>query len=313
MLTKSSEKVGTQHYCESCDYSTSRSDNYSKHLLTAKHINLTLLNKKVGEVVKVGEHTSSDDISSYSCDNCTKKYKTRAGLWYHKKKCSQKEEDKIENTLALLNTSTISKIENNLILELLKQNGELQKKIIEMAKEPHDNIAIRNNNGTVNNNNNKTFNLQFFLNETCKDAMNINQFIDNIQVSFEDIENLGNNGYVKGITDIIVKELNTLDVTQRPFHCTDVKRETMYIKDNNSWDKDSENLTKMKNAITKVVHKNKVKTKEWCQEHPNIGVLDSGDNKTYMKLFEELMAQPDENKAKTKVIQLLAKAAQLKR
>ena len=95
-----------------------------------------------------------------------------------------------------------------------------------MAKEPQ----TFNNNGTVNNN--KTFNLQFFLNETCKDAMNINQFIDNIQVSFEDIENLGNNGYVKGITDIIVKELNTLDVTQRPFHCTDVKRETMYIKDN---------------------------------------------------------------------------------
>ena len=312
MVTKSSQKVATKYYCEECHYSTSRSDNYAKHLLTAKHKTVTLLNTKVGKVGKVGEHASSGDVSCHSCDKCNKNYKSRKGLWYHKKKCSQKEEEKRENTMELtIPTNAISQIESNLILELLKQNGELQNRIIEMTKEPHDNIAIRNNNGTVNNN--KTFNLQFFLNETCKDAMNISQFIDNINVSFEDIENLSNNGYVRGITDIIVKELNTLDVTQRPFHCTDVKRETMYIKDNNNWDKDSENLTKMKNVITKVVHKNKAKTKEWCQEHPNSGVLDSGDNKTYMKLFEELMAQPDENKAKTKVIQLLAKAAQLKR
>jgi hypothetical protein len=305
MATEISEPQEHKFICELCVYSTCRSDNYAKHLLTAKHKKVVNINKKVGE-------PNLKDGSSYLCEQCTKKYKSRVGLWRHKKKCSQKEEEKLENTMELtIPTNAISQVESNLIIELLKQNGELQKKIIEMAKESHDNIAIRNNNGTVNNN--KTFNLQFFLNETCKDAMNINQFIDNIQVSFEDIENLGNNGYVKGITDIIVKELNTLDVTQRPFHCTDVKRETMYIKDNNSWDKDSENLTKMKNAITKVVHKNKVKTKEWCQEHPNIGVLDSGDNKTYMKLFEELMAQPDENKAKTKVIQLLAKAAQLKR
>ena len=307
MVTESSQKVAEKYYCEDCDYSTCKTNNFSKHLLTAKHINLTFLNTKVAKVAKVATEQIPNDISCYSCDKCNKNYKSRKGLWSHKKKCSQKEEEKLENTIALLNTGTISQIESNLILELLKQNGELQKKIIEMAKEPQ----TFNNNGTVNNN--KTFNLQFFLNETCKDAMNINQFIDNIQVSFEDIENLSNNGYVKGITDIIVKELNTLDVTQRPFHCTDVKRETMYIKDNNSWDKDSENLTKMKNVITKVVHKNKAKTKEWCQEHPNIGVLDTGDNKTYMRLFEELMAQPDENKAKTKVIQLLAKAAQLKR
>jgi hypothetical protein len=311
MVIESSQKVANKYYCEACDYGTSKTNNFTKHLLTAKHKTAIVSDQKVAKVAKVATEQIPNDVSCYSCEKCSKNYKSRKGLWSHKKKCSQKEEEKIENTIALLNTGTISKIESNLIMELLKQNGELQKKIIEMAKESHDNIAIRNNNGTVNNN--KTFNLQFFLNETCKDAMNINQFIDNIQVSFEDIENLGNNGYVKGITDIIVKELNTLDVTQRPFHCTDVKRETMYIKDNNSWDKDSENLTKMKNAITKVVHKNKVKTKEWCQEHPNIGVLDSGDNKTYMKLFEELMAQPDENKAKTKVIQLLAKAAQLKR
>ena len=300
MAIESSQKVTDKYYCEVCDYGTSKHNNYCKHLLTAKHKTAIVSNQKVAKVASVGE-------PNHLCEHCSKAYITHSGLWRHKKKCSQKEEDKIENTIALLNTGTISQIESNLLLELLKQNGELQKKIIEMAKEPQ----TFNNNGTVNNN--KTFNLQFFLNETCKDAMNINQFIDNIQVSFEDIENLGNNGYVKGITDIIVKELNTLDVTQRPFHCTDVKRETMYIKDNNSWDKDSENLTKMKNVITKVVHKNKAKTKEWCEEHPNIGVLDSGDNKTYMKLFEELMAQPDENKAKTKVIQLLAKAAQLKR
>jgi hypothetical protein len=149
------------------------------------------------------------------------------------------------------------------------------------------------------------------LNETCKDAINASQFIDNIRVSFEDIENLGNKGYVQGITDIIVKELKTMEVTKRPFHCTDVKRETMYIKENDAWNKDNEDLSTMKNVITQVSNKNKVKTGEWCQTHPDIRVLDSPDNKIYLRLFEYLMAQPDENKEKNKIIKLLAKTVHI--
>jgi hypothetical protein len=194
-------------------------------------------------------------------------------------------------------------IDNNLVIELIRQNGELQKQLMEMAREPK---II--NHGTVNNN---KFNLQIFLNETCKDAINASQFIDNIRVSFEDIENLGNKGYVQGITDIIVKELKTMEVTKRPFHCTDIKRETMYIKENDAWNKDNEELSTMKNVITQVTNKNKVKTGEWCQTHPDIRVLDSPDNKIYLRLFEYLMAQPDENREKNKIIKLLAKTVHI--
>jgi len=295
MLTEKLQKVAKKYLCTSCYYETSRKSSYSKHLLTAKHLLLTGFNENA-TFVAVAE---PDDTTGYICKLCSKNYKTRAGLWYHNRKCVPP----LENTMILSTQNTNATIDNNLVIELIKQNGELQKQLIEMAKEPK---II--NHGTVNNN---KFNLQIFLNETCKDAINASQFIDNIRVSFEDIENLGNNGYVKGITDIIVKELKTMEVTKRPFHCTDIKRETMYIKENDAWNKDNDELTTMRNMVTKVVRKNQQKTKEWCQIHPDISVLDSPDQKTYLKLFEYLMAQPDENKAKSKVIQLLAKTVHL--
>jgi hypothetical protein len=309
MVTKSSEKVAEDYCCDICDYSTSRSDNYSKHLLTAKHKMATNGNKKVGKVGKVGE-------SSYCCEICKKQYKSRKGLWSHNKKCSPITEDNVENTMVLSSPT----VDNNLILELLKRNGELQqqngeimKQLVEIVKEPHNNnnIAIRNNNGTVNNN--KTFNLQFFLNETCKDAININEFLENIKVSFEDIENLSKKGFVTGVTDVIKTEWNALEVTKRPFHCTDVKRETMYIKDNDEWNKDSENLPKMKKAVKTVAQKCRIKASEWCQTHPDIRVLDSEDNKIQLSLCEALYGDTNEDKSISKSVQEIAKVAQLNR
>jgi hypothetical protein len=317
MVTKSSEKVADDYCCEVCDYSTSRSDNYAKHLLTAKHKMATNGNIKVGKVGKVGE-------SCYCCELCKKHYKSRKGLWSHNKKCSPATEDNVENTMVLSSPA----VDNNLILELLKRNGDLQKqngelqkqngeimkRLVEIVKEPHNNnnIAIRNNNGTVNNNN-KTFNLQFFLNETCKDAINMNEFLENIKVSFEDIENLSKKGFVTGVTDVIKTEWNALEVTKRPFHCTDVKRETMYIKDNDEWNKDSENLPKMKKAVKTVAQKCRIKASEWCQTHPDIRVLDSEDNKIQLSLCEALYADTNEDKSISKSVQEIAKVAQLKK
>jgi hypothetical protein len=315
MATKSSRKVADEYCCDVCDYSTSKTNNYTKHLLTAKHKKATFSNKKIAEVVKVADQQMSES-SNYSCAQCSKIYITRSGLWRHNKKCSPITEDNVENTMVL----SSQKIDNNLILELLKQNGELQKqngeimkRLVEIVKEPHNNnnIAIRNNNGTVNNNNNKTFNLQFFLNETCKDAINMNEFLENIKVSFEDIENLSKKGFVTGVTDVIKTEWNALELTKRPFHCTDVKRETMYIKDNDEWNKDSENLPKMKKAVKTVAQKCRIKASEWCQTHPDIRVLDSEDNKIQLSLCKALYADTNEDKSITKSVQEIAKVAQL--
>jgi hypothetical protein len=300
MLTKKLQKVATKYLCKACDYDTCRKSSYTKHLLTAKHEYLTGLNKNATLVAE----EKSNDGSSHYCETCSKPYKSRAGLWYHNRKCFPVAENTMVVAAPAPASSQVSgTIDNNLVIELIRQNGELQKQLMEMAREPK---II--NHGTVNNN---KFNLQIFLNETCKDAINASQFIDNIRVSFEDIENLGNKGYVQGITDIIVKELKTMEVTKRPFHCTDVKRETMYIKENDAWNKDNEELSTMKNVITQVSNKNKVKTGEWCQTHPDIRVLDSPDNKIYLRLFEYLMAQPDENKEKNKIIKLLAKTVHI--
>jgi hypothetical protein len=309
MVTKSSKEVVTKYYCELCDYSTSRSDNYSKHLLTAKHKTVTTGNKKVGEVVKVGEHISSLEISCHSCDKCNKNYKSRKGLWSHKKKCSQisEEDELLENTIVLSRPT----IDNNLVIELIKQNGELQKQngeimkqLVEIVKEPK-----MLNNGTINNNN--TFNLQIFLNETCKDALNITEFVEKIKITIEDLINLSNKGYVTGVTDVIKMELNALDITKRPFHCTDVKRETIYFKNNDVWNKDTDKSTKMKQIVKVVGNKYRNKTKEWCQTNPDVRVLDSNENKTYHKLAKHLY--DEDEKLLENSVQEIAKVIKIKR
>uniref|UniRef100_A0A6C0ASW2 C2H2-type domain-containing protein n=1 Tax=viral metagenome TaxID=1070528 RepID=A0A6C0ASW2_9ZZZZ len=318
MLTQKLQKVANKYICEYCDYSTSRKSSYDKHILSAKHINLTSFNINATKVAKVAKEQNTDDISSYSCEHCLKKYKTRVGLWYHKKKCSPI----LENTMVLAKPQ----IDNDLVLNLIKQNGELQKQnvevqkqngelqkqnseilkqLVEIVKEP----KTYNNNGTINN----RFNLQIFLNETCKDALNINEFIENIKVTFEDILNLSKKGYVTGITDVIKTEWNALDITKRPFHCTDVKRETIYIKDNDEWNKDSEDLPKIKKAIKNVAQKCRIKTSEWCQNNPDIRVLDSEANRIQLNLCEALYADTDEDKSITKSVQEIAKLTQLKR
>lgn len=269
--------------CETCDFNTSNKKDYNKHLATRKHINRQLSNQF--------EPESPQKTPIYACNICNKQLTSKSGLWSHSKKCTKN-----------------NHLHNDLVIELIKQNHEFKeliieqnKKIIELASEPK---TI-----TTNNTNNTQFNLQLFLNEKCKDAITANEFVENLQISFDDLENLGNKGYVEGITNIILKGLKMLDVTKRPFHCTDVKRETMYIKDINEWTKDSEDKTKLKSVIENVATKNKYKAKEWRETHPGIHVLDSHDNNMHMKLFGELMAieTDKEEKLKERIIKILAK------
>lgn len=249
--------------CEKCNYKTVYKKDFNKHLLTAKHNLLTSVNKKVLKNPK-------DHICSY----CNREYKSRVGLWKHMQKCSsehtfiQEVESPHNNSNVNSNADTILQlIKQNqdfksLIVEQQKENQTLQKQLIEVVK---DGKTI--NNMTTNNNNQK-FNLNFFLNTTCKDAMNMSDFIENMNINLDDLENIGKNGYVMGMTDMIVSKIKELDITRRPLHCTDLKRETMYIKDNNEWSKDTAENSKLHEMISCVAKRNCATIPLWREEHP---------------------------------------------
>jgi hypothetical protein len=274
-------------YCEKCDYKTCRQSQYSIHLLTAKHKKMTNNDENITYI-----------SAAFRCE-CGKQYSYRQGLHNHKKKCSQKQQ-KIENTM-LPNNENINL--NTLVVDLLKQNQELQRQLIELSKEK----TVTNTNSHNNTQNNNHFNLQFFLNETCKDAITADQFVKDIQISFGDLENIGNQGYVQGFTDIILKQLRTLDVTKRPFHCTDVKRETIYIKDADAWKKDTEEKTKLKNVIEKVAHKGRSNVNSWQTTHPEVAVLDSTDYDMNHKILRNTWGDGETDKLQEKVIKNIAK------
>jgi len=266
---KSSKKFEKKFYCESCDYTTCRSSQYDRHLITSKHKKSTVGNKKVPK--------SSN--KKCSCDNCEKNFSDRSGLWKHKQKCQPIQID--------------NKFPNNDInTELLKENNELKKLMIEVVKNGTHN-TMNNNNNT--NSNNKIFNLQFFLNETCKDAMNIMDFVDSIKLQLADLEHVGSIGYVEGISNIITTNLKALDVTQRPIHCTDTKREVLYVKDDNKWEKENEEKKTVRKAIKHVAHKNFKLIQEFKQKYPDCVESDSKKSDQYNKLIVEAMGGYGDN------------------
>jgi hypothetical protein len=202
---------------------------------------------------------------------------------------------------------------------LIEQNKELQNKILEQNAEHHKQLVelaskqmvVNNNTNNTNTNSNNIqnnhFNIQLFLNNTCKDAINIDQFIKDIQISISDLENVGNQGYVQGISDIIIKNMRTLGLTKRPMHCTDIKRETIYIKDAEKWEKDTEEKPKLKNVISKVAKKNLAKIRDWYQEHPEVTVLDSKDYEMNHKLIRQSFGDGDIDVLQNKVVKQLVK------
>ena len=194
---------------------------------------------------------------------CGKEFKYRQGLHRHKKSCVYINTYSSNHS----NDNTYNDIQHDssVIIELIKQNQEFKEIIIELAKKD---TTTNNNNNTINNNNNQKFNLNFFLNNTCKDAMNMSEFIENIEVQFEDIENIGRNGYVTGMTEMILSRIKNLDITKRPVHCTDVKRETMYIKDNNEWERDTPDNKKLQKMISMIAKRNYATIPLWRNEHP---------------------------------------------
>jgi len=308
LATIQGSKVANEYYCNHCNYNTCRKYNWDKHLLTSKHNSGKTINHlatqnvanvaNVAKVVKVVKVVKKDSEKKYTCKNCNKEYCDKSGLWRHNKICKNiLEEPLIENKEIF---------DKELLLSLVKQNAEL----LEIIKNGTNNNNTTNN--TINNNvnsHNKTFNLQVFLNETCKDAMNISDFIESVKLQVSDLEHVGKVGYIEGISNIIIKNLQALEVEKRPVHCTDQKREVMYVKEDNVWEKEDEANKKLRKAIRKIAHKNICMFKEFKEKYPDYDDYDSKRNSQYNTIVYESMGGKGDNdyEKDTKIIKKIAK------
>ena len=301
MLTESCSKVAPRFNCINCDYFTDKKSSYDKHLLTSKHIKLTQVNtfsnKSCPKIIDVNK--------LFNCKLCDKEFTSRVGLWKHNKKCNGSHLNVTDD-----DNSDITNLTNltTLICELVKSNTDIHKSVIELCKNGTNN---NNNSGNTNiiNSHNKTFNLQVFLNETCKDAMNISDFIESVQLQVSDLENVGKVGYIEGISNIIIKNLNALEVERRPVHCTDKKREVMYVKEDNVWEKEDEANKKLRKAIRKIAHKNICMFKAYREKYPDCEEYDSKKNSQYNTIIYESMGGKGDNdyEKDTKIIKKIAK------
>jgi len=295
--TKKTPKNSEYLYCEICNFKCCKNSEWDRHISTHKHqhrTNLDMFNAK--------------NADKFVCSYCNKNYKARNSLWYHEKKCSKNISHTTNNDNFIFDKEFVMLIlkQNQ---EVIKQNSELQTNM-----KAQQNIMMEFiKNGTHNTNNNhshnKTFNLQFFLNETCKDAMNIMDFVDSIKLQLSDLEKVGSIGYVEGISSIITTNLKALDVTQRPIHCTDNKREILYVKDEDKWEKESDKKGKIRKAIKYIAHKNSKLLPEFKNKYPDCVKSDSIKSDQYNKLIIEAMGGPGDNdlEKEDKIIKNIAK------
>jgi hypothetical protein len=274
-----------KYYCKICDYNTSRKSNYYEHIMTSKH-----KRNSNGNLCQPFS-SKNQQPAKYSCQFCYKEYNNKSGLWKHKQKCN-------------VSINTNEPTDKELILMLIKENSELKNMMVKVL----ENGTNNNNNNTINSHN-KTFNLQVFLNETCKDAMNISDFVESVKLQVSDLENVGKVGYIEGISNIIIKNLQALEVEKRPVHCTDQKREVMYVKEDNVWEKEDEANKKLRKAIRSIAHKNICMFKEFREKYPDCENYDSKKNSQYNTIIYESMGGKGDNdyEKDTKIIKKIAK------
>lgn len=291
------ETLGLRFYCEFCTYGCDRKSSWDQHIRTAKHNSMTIAVKKANR--------------RYICPICESEFKHSSSHSRHKKICKAKsekakEEGKIsvkanpkddvkveikEEAKVGLESPKDDVSDKQLIMMLIKQNAEL----MEMLKNGTMGGSTTNNINTNTNCNNKAFNLNVFLNETCKNAMNISEFMDSIQVQLKDLERFGEVGYVEGISNIITNNLKQMDITERPVHCTDQKRETIYIKDDNKWEKEDDNKSRLRRLIKRVETKNFKLLPAYREKYPGCQQSDSKHSNKYNKMMVEVTGGAGDN------------------
>jgi len=280
LSNENDSKKLAKYCCEKCDFNTSSKNDYNRHLLTKKH------NSSNSQCLAM-EKTQKN---SFICE-CGKQYMDNSGLWRHKNKskCDVIIKDKLDSESDDEYDIIKSKKNEELITYLIKENAEFKQLLIEQNKQM---IEMCKNAGNHNhtNSHNKSFNLQFFLNETCKDALNISDFVKSIKPSLEDLEATGRLGYVEGVSNIILKNLNTLDSNMRPIHCTDIKREVLYVKDNDEWIKEQDEKPVLTKAIKVIANENIKNINEWRTSNPGCTSADSRKNDMYLKIVSNAMS-----------------------
>jgi len=306
-------KGSQEYFCKTCDYVSCRKSQYDRHCSTDKH-------KRMTNGLQFGTESSG-----HAC-SCGKTFRYRQGLHKHRTICSS-------HPIVTENLPVIEKpiVDAAMFMELIQQNKELQQLLAQQAIEyqqllekqatehsqkqselinkfvEREPVTINGNNNCNNNttNNNQKFNLNFFLNETCKDAMNIQDFMENLRITFQDLLKIGNEGFVTGVSDIFIKELRGLDVSKRPIHCTDSKRDTIYLKENGEWNKDDKDNTKLKQIIEKVEYKNVAVLQQWCNDTPDSKINNTDNNLLRDKIYLQTL-QGDE-RTRDKIIKNISK------
>ena len=306
MTDKITPKKPQKFECVYCYFFTSNKKDFDRHMSTQKHQILTNDLQKTPKNPNVSIINSV--INNFTCE-CGNLYKHRQSLFNHKKKCVF-----VTNASVIMQNEHAINFDTNVVLDLVQKNQEFQKEMfLEMQKQMFDfmkdKIGDNNSTNIMSHSNNKTFNLQFFLNETCKDAMNISDFVESVKLQVSDLENVGKVGYIEGISNIIIKNLKALDVNKRPVHCADQKREVMYVKDENTWEKEDENNKKLRKAIRMIAHKNICMLKDFREKYPDCEEYDSKKNSQYNKIvYESMGGKGDDDYDKdTKIIKKIAK------
>ena len=266
--------------CELCDFNTCNKKDYKRHILTNKHNFNVSQYSAIKKPQKTQHHCS-----------CGKIYKDYSGLWRHKKKCNFDSDDEPIKS---------ESFDKELMMELIKNNTEVQKMMMEVIKTGTHNT---NCNNTINN---KTFNLNLYLNETCKDAMNISDFVSSIKLNLEDLENTGRKGYVEGISNIFLKNLNNIEHHMRPIHCSDQKREILYIKDNNKWEKECDDKPILTKAIKNVANENIKQISSWRDKNPDCTKSHSRKNDLYLKIVSNSMNGLTEEEGKKNISKIIS-------
>jgi len=299
MMTEKTPKYPFKFYCEKCLFGCSNKKDWERHISTRKHQKVYPI---LTDLPKIPQ-------KKYICE-CGKIYSYKQSIYVHRQKCGiiNNTDDNIfiNNNTEKQQLIIENEKKNDIIFKLLNQNNELQQQVIDLCKM---NKTVTNITNNVNSNN-KTFNLQLFLNETCKDAMNITDFVDSLNLQLTDLENIGRLGFVEGLSNIIVRNLKELDITRRPLHCSDSKREVLYIKDENKWARENEENIKLKKAIRHIADKNCKLIPEWKQKHPECINSNSKKSDEYNRIVIESMgggANINDDFSENKIIKKIAK------
>jgi len=273
-------KNETYFKCIKCNFVCNKQSNYNKHLLTAKH------KKHLNETIETIK-TADNCAPIFICDTCNIQVNSRTTLWRHKKTCSILETESARQPVPVQNEYDDARYEllTTTILELVKKNDELTTSIVEMSKNMGNinNNTVNNTNTNINSNN--KFNLNVFLNEKCKNAMTLKDFVKSINISVQDFIGTGERGFIDGISNIIVERINEMEIHDRPLHCTDLKRETVYIKDENKWEKD-EDKVKLRKAVKGVAYKNERMRPVWYDSTPDVGIMGTENYEKFFKYSE---------------------------